>query len=304
MPDINPEKVRVVARDSRFSLLSAALDRRRYLQRRARMKDEGCPSLAIIPNDEIGIEILQFGVYERRLLSMLFDDVLAPFREDFAQKAVLDIGANIGNHSVYLARRFKHVISFEPGAVPSYLLQANLLLNQITNVDVYKIGLSDQEICASLAPSEADNIGSNTVNTDPDASGGEAIELRCGDRLLEGCADLEPIALVKIDVEGHETKALQGLERTLRKDRPIILFETACKNGPSGSDSHLALLRSFDYRNFYTLAKDFPMPHWRSPLIRAVLRATMGTHYVLEKHECFDDRYYNLAIATADQILV
>lgn len=299
----NPETVRVVARESRFSLLSAALGRRRCLRRRTRMKNEGCPSLAIIPNDEIGIEILQFGVYERRLLSMLFDDVLAPFRDDFAQKTVLDIGANIGNHSVYFAHRFKHVISFEPGTVPCHLLQANLLLNRTTNVDVYKIGLSDREMRASLAPSEADNIGSSRVSPSSDACDCEEIELRCGDTVLEKCVDLAPVAVVKIDVEGHEYNALKGLEQTLRRQRPIILFEIPGGSGPCDRESYLALLRSFGYRNFYTLAKDYRLPHWRSPLVRAILRATMGASYVLKKHDYFDGRYYNLAIATADQVL-
>jgi hypothetical protein len=177
-------------------------------------------------------------------------------------------------------------------------------LNDIDNVELHKIGLSDQDMQASLAPREVDNIGSNAVTACADAAGGEAIELRRGDEVLKDVAHLEPIALVKIDVEGHEIEALRGLETMLRAHQPIVLFESMGKHGPNGSDAILRLLSSFGYRNYYTLAKDFPWPQWRAPLIRVVLRAALGARYVLERRENFDDRYYNLAIATADQELI
>jgi FkbM family methyltransferase len=302
MADEETVCVRVVAKDSQARLISDAIGRDRLLRRRARMQALGRPRLAIIPDDEIGIEILQFGIYEERLLSMLFDDVLAPYRADFAGKMALDIGANIGNHSVYLAQQFKRVISFEPGSVAYHLLCANRILNKSYNIEPHQIGLSDQDAQASLVQVQLDNIGSNAVSADA-GTGSETIKLCRGDDLLKSLASPEQIALEKIDVEGHEIEALRGLESTLRAQRPIILFETTGKQGPSGSVAILDLLRSFGYLNFYTLAKDFPFPQWRSPLIRAAIRAAMGARYVLTKRESFDDRYYNLAIATVDQQL-
>ena len=294
---------RIVARDSQLRLLFNALGRRKYLRRRALMHAAKCPRLAIIPDDEIGIEILQFGIYEQILLTMLFDDVLVDFRDDFKRKTVLDIGANIGNHSVYLAQRFKRVVAFEPGSVAFHLLCANRILNSCANIDLHQIGLSDRERPAFLGPVQSDNIGSNAV-TAVGKVGQEVIALRRGDAVLQSLYERDPIALVKIDVEGHEIEALRGLETTLSTHRPIILFETTGKHGPSGSDAVIDLLRTFGYRNFYTLAKDFPFPQWRSSLIRAAVRAAMGARYVLTRRESFDDRYYNLAIATVDQQLV
>ena len=295
---------RTIARDSQLRLLMEALGRRRLLRRRARMRADGHPPLAIIPDDEIGIEILQFGLYERRILSLLFDGVLAPFRERFTQCAALDIGANIGNHAVFLSRRFRRVLAFEPGSVASLMLCANVRLNRAANIEPLAIGLSDRDARAALAPSEADNLGSNTVTTTgAPAEDTEVIELRRGDDVIANYPGLGPIALVKIDVEGHEIKALRGLVETLRAHKPIILFETAGKHGERGSDEILAFLRSVEYRNFYTLAKDLPFPQLRSPAARAAIRALFGARYVLRKWESFDDRFYNLAIATADEEL-
>lgn len=257
---------RIVACDTPFRLISSALGRRHYTRRRARMRAENTPCLAIIPDDEIDIEILQHGVYERHLLSFLFDNVLAPFREEFTGKTALDIGANIGNHSIYFSQRFQQVISFEPGQVASHLLQANLHLNKITNVELHKVGLSDQETQAALMLNEADNPGSNTLHPGTNADGGETIDLRRGDTILKTHANLAPVALVKIDVEGHEAEAVRG----------------------------------FGYKNLYTLAKDLPFPNLRLPLAKAVLSAK----YVLEKCKSLDDRYCNLAIATTDQDLI
>jgi hypothetical protein len=175
-------------------------------------------------------------------------------------------------------------------------------LNNSDNIDPHQVGLSDQDRRASLAPVQADNIGSN-AGTEASVDNSELIVLRRGDSVLQSIIGLEPIAVVKIDVEGHEIEALRGLETTLRKDRPLVLFEISRKHGRSGSDALVQLLRSFGYSNFYTLAKDFPLPRWRSPLIRAALRTAIGARYVLKKRESFDDRYYNLAIATVDQQL-
>lgn len=295
---------RVVARESRLRQILDLLGRGLYACRRSRMRAAKMPRLAIIPDDEIGLEILQFGIYERRLLGLLFDDVFSGFRDRFLEMTVLDIGANIGNHSVYLARRFRRVVAFEPGSVAFHLLCANRSLNGCANIDPYQVGISSHDGQAYLVQVQSDNIGSNAVTGDANAGSAEEIALRRGDGFLESLPGLPPIGLVKIDVEGHEIEALRSLEKTLRAYRPIILFETTGKYGATGSDALVELLRSFGYRNFYTLAKDFPLPRWRSPIFRMVLRLVLGASYVLTSRENFDDRYYNLAIATIEEQLI
>lgn len=295
---------RTIARDSQLRLLSDALDRRRLLRRRARMQTEGHPRLAIIPDDEIGIEILCFGLYERRILSLLFDSVLAPLRDRFSQNVALDVGANIGNHTLFMSSRFRQVLAFEPSDVASLLLRANLRLNRAENVEPFTIGLSDLNALKTLAPKEENNLGSNAITTmGIPVEGAEQVELRRGDDVLAGCRDLGRVALVKIDVEGHEIEVLRGLAKTLSAHQPIILFETSNKYGERGSDEILAFLRSVGYHNFYTLVKDLPFPQWRSLASRAAIRAVFGARYILSRMHSFDDRFYNLAIATVSQEL-
>ncbi len=50
------------------------------------------------------------------------------------------------------------------------------------------------------------------------------LEIRIGDEVLE-TAGVTSVALIKMDIEGYEKPALKGLERTLRRHRPIVEFE-------------------------------------------------------------------------------
>ncbi len=59
-----------------------------------------------IPSDPICREILTSGFYEKELLEGMVSLVKN------ARGVVLDVGANIGNHSLYFSRYFDHVISF------------------------------------------------------------------------------------------------------------------------------------------------------------------------------------------------
>lgn len=262
------------------------------------------PTLAVVPNDEIGIEILQHGLYERELLTLLFDNVLAPYKERFSQCAVLDIGANIGNHTIYFSRRFKRVIAVEPGSTAMHLLQANLLLNRTNNVEAFKLALSDRQAAVAIKPKEDNNLGSTAICNAKAAADDEMVELQQGDvMLMENKCD-DDIGLVKIDVEGHEMEVLRGLEQTLREYKPIVLFETSGKHGPGGSDAILSLLRGFGFQHFYTLARDLPFPRWRAPFARAALRLVFGAKFVLSKPERLEDRYYSFVIATVNEELI
>jgi hypothetical protein len=64
----------------------------------------------------------------------------------------------------------------------------------------------------------------------------------------------DSIDLVKIDVEGHEMRALEGMADLLRRDRPIILTEAneywLRTNGRTSADEYVAYLNGLGYRVF------------------------------------------------------
>ena len=120
----------------------------------------------------------------------------------------VDIGANIGNHAIYISRFTKapKIIVFEPNPTAISILKKNLALNHCKNVDTRFLG-GRWELGKPL---EARNARCKQpwrhLLLRRQVRGIEAIH---GDSLLLN----EPIAFIKIDVEGMEVEALSGCMR-------------------------------------------------------------------------------------------
>lgn len=130
------------------------------------------------------------------------------------EKIALDIGANIGTHSLVLSRYFDKVYSFEPLFYD--VLQKNMDINGISNVQVIPKGLSDIHGEATIKRDNF-NAGASYITSDGDSS----INL---DK-LDNFTFNKPIALMKIDVEGHELEVIRGGLETIRKHKPVIIIE-------------------------------------------------------------------------------
>jgi len=200
------------------------------------------PTFWTMPHDPICREILLNGFYEREILRGMC--ALAPDKSG----TVLDVGANMGNHTIYFSREFARVISFEPVPRNCWLLQANLHLNDIRNVTLIQKGLSSERGTLHFR-----TIATNTNSAVADASRGDAdhdvsAEIVPGDEALADRSDR--IVLIKVDVEGDEPKVLQGLAKTITTHRPLIFFEAL--SAPACDESK-RVLEELGYRNFYLL---------------------------------------------------
>lgn len=133
----------------------------------------------------------------------------------------VDVGANVGNHTIFVSKFLDapQIIVFEPNPVAIAILRINLALNQCLNVDTQYLGiaLGSTDIRQRLREQHPDNLGGVNLVTDPDGD----VHTVPGDSLLAS----EPIAFVKIDVEGMEMEVLQGLERTISRWRPNLFIE-------------------------------------------------------------------------------
>lgn len=124
---------------------------------------------------------------------------------------VIDVGANAGAFTVPLSRVAGEVIAFEPIPETADLLDHNLKQNDIKNVKVFRIGLSDK----------ACNMGAER-NPDPGST-----SLTQGDEITVVTLNMISCnpSLIKIDVEGMEELVLRGAQDTLRWKRPVVFFE-------------------------------------------------------------------------------
>jgi len=168
------------------------------------------------PSTWIGAKIIYTGDYEPSLKKI--------FRSLIKEgDHVLDIGANIGFHTLYFAELVGPsgiVTAFEPVLVNYKALSTNIAINEVQNIIAKNIALGIEN--------ETINIRADENSTNPgaynlfDKEGNVVIECRIGDEVV---MDNENVDFIKIDVEGYETFVLEGLMTTITKQRPIIIFE-------------------------------------------------------------------------------
>ncbi len=158
------------------------------------------------------------GVNEARVLRLLLD-LLKP------QDTVFDIGANIGTHTVFFAKKIGplgRVISFEPDKTIAKALESHVSLNGLENVIVMQIALGNREYEGDLFVDKKIGIGSTSlIPSEGKILSGKATIAR-GDRIVADKALPIPKA-VKIDVEGYEIDVLEGLEKTLQHNDCLYL---------------------------------------------------------------------------------
>lgn len=137
------------------------------------------------------------------------------------EAVILDIGANIGNHTIYwgVERHAKKIYSFEPLKGSYGILLKNIELNDLQNKVVpYNFGLSDEETSASVKTFLSSNIGGTSFQKD----GKGQFKFRT----LDSLEFSEKIDLIKIDVEWHEFEVLMGAVKTINKHKPVIAIES------------------------------------------------------------------------------
>ena len=138
---------------------------------------------------------------------------------------VIDLGANIGSHSILLSRLVSEgkVFSFEPQSLTFSLLQNNLLLNLCKNVFAYKFAISDTElktVSMEVTSYSGASINNGEVSISQNATNGD---LTISKRLDD--LDLPPIKFIKIDIQGSEVGALNGAKKTIARYRPTMFVE-------------------------------------------------------------------------------
>ena len=219
-----------------------------YLRKRNAIHLARHPQLACFAYDLISTAIFVDGQFEASELDFLREKV---FPQLDRTGICLDIGANIGNHSLDFARSFAKVYAFEPNPSTFQLLRYNAGL--VAGVEALNFGLSSAPRWVS-AHQVAGNIGaSHITGSGADSVAGEmTFEVRRLDDLDEVRA-ADRIAFMKVDVEGHELQCLVGAEATLKKHRPVVVLEVLAAEIENGKSPAVEFLRSIGYDHIYDL---------------------------------------------------
>ncbi|MGA9652062.1 FkbM family methyltransferase [Pedobacter sp.] len=163
----------------------------------------------------IGGKIAYTGEYERDL-KKVFKFIIKEGDH------VLDVGANIGFHTLYFAEltgKKGSVTAFEPVPHNYQALKTNIKLNNYANIITHNIALSnkDEQFCIK-ADIQSTNPGAyNLFEQNGD------ISIKCG--IGDAVIGSQRVDFIKIDVEGYESFVLDGLLETIKKNKPKIIFE-------------------------------------------------------------------------------
>lgn len=249
----------------------------------------GMPQVAVYAFDHVGRAVSQWGRYEREELELLMQALQGQVDRG---GVCLDIGANIGNHALFFAGHFAEVLAFEPNPRTFALLQFNAALKD--NVRCFGFGLSDAAGSAQLTV-PAGNAGMATLHGD--AVSGQAVACR-----LERADDLPAlqgrrVALVKIDVEGHEAGVLRGAAALLARDRPVVVFEqTAHDVRADGGSAVTDLLRAAGYTRLWTMEAQ---PSGGPRALTLLRRLLFGESIRLVETATLAPRFHSMVVALA-----
>jgi FkbM family methyltransferase len=257
--------------------------------------------LVVFSFDFIGHYINLDGVFEKGELDTVFA-WLATSKNSFDGVAI-DIGANIGNHSLYFSDYYESVYSFEPNPRTFQVLRINAQL--ANNVKCFDFGISSESRSAHLNV-YANNIGHANVAVEATA---ETVPIKLS--TLDAAIDPEvKVKLLKIDVEGHEYDAILGCKAVIEANKPIILFEQLLPEFTNGSSQVISLLKTLGYSRFASVKKATRKLRTENVLLKPIFSLLnalpigksylFGTSWTIQTESEFRAADYPLIIAIPD----
>jgi FkbM family methyltransferase len=156
----------------------------------------------------------------------------------------IDVGANIGSYSLLVSRISGcECLAFEPSEETYLRLNINISLNNLQNkITVYKCAVGEKNSIINFSR------GLDTVNHI--ISENEVIDshIEVEVRTLDSILDLRRPAVMKIDVEGYESKVLLGAENLLQSDLlNVVIMEINGSESRYGFDECNLMERMLDF---------------------------------------------------------
>ena len=165
--------------------------------------------------------VYYFGAYSKSELKLFQDFV--PLSNN--KPIFVDIGANIGHHTLFVSSIAYNVHSFEPFPLVSTKLRQKIHDNNIKNVFLHQVGLGRKREIKDFYPPPTCNTGTGSFILGWNESN-EVVKLQIeiGDEYFNNYG-ISKVDFIKIDVEGFEVDVIRGLTKTIHSNTPICFFE-------------------------------------------------------------------------------
>lgn len=214
-------------------------------------------SISGLENDYLYKAAVESGINESHFVELV-TKILKP------GDVVLDLGGNIGTHSLFMSNLVLdsgRVITFEPQSLTYSILQNNVLLNNRKNIYTYKFACSDRDFeTISMQPFNfvGDSINNGALRVDLNGSAGDLALTRAIDSF-----NFEKLNFIKMDIQGSEVKALTGAKKTISKHKPYMFIEIEQQHLLAMNTSAkelIELILSLGY-SLYRINNSYPCDH-------------------------------------------
>lgn len=222
--------------------------------------------ITFFKDDYIGRKIRQQGIYEQSVLRFL-----VPLLERMKGPVVLDIGANIGNHTLALSTSSSAIYAFEPTPEIFRLLSENIAQNNLAGVRAINKGLSDHNGQASIHIHRSGNLGATSLYQRAEGTEEMTVDLVRGDDIVAELG-IEQVDFIKLDVEGHEPNVLNGLAGTLARCRPLIMMEWNDEETASRIVAEKLFGKLFADYDCFVLGNNRDPAYWEGRILARVRR--------------------------------
>tara|TARA_B100000686_G_C16775830_1_gene968395 strand:- start:1986 stop:2738 length:753 start_codon:yes stop_codon:yes gene_type:complete len=224
---------------------------------------------------------------KHQLKKRIIRSINAPLEEELQivqelcsdDKISLDVGVFRGVYSYLLSKHSLEVVGFEANPIMFKYLDRNLT-SIIKNFKLHNLALSNKEGDVELKiPLRKKSFfkmnfedyyegGAATIDAENDLGGKEIHIINVKKAKLDSFQFNSKVGFIKIDVEGHEQKVLEGSVKILEKDVPNLLVEIEKRHRKLSPDYTISFLREIGYKSFVfnkgslievKTYKDFPL---------------------------------------------
>lgn len=217
----------------------------------------------VFENDALGKVLQTKGDFEPHFLQIV-GQIVRP------GDLCIDLGANLGYHSVTLARLTGPngvVLAFEPQRIIFQQLCGNAFLNDLRNIHIFNAAVGAEDGMIEMDAVNYDhkevNIGCTKVG-----HGGDSVNMMRLDSLK-----LESVRFIKLDIQGCEERFLDGAAATIAKSRPVMFVEIEeylLRCFGSSSEQLMNRLLAMNYV-LVRILNDYPCDHLAVPAEQAHL---------------------------------
>lgn len=185
------------------------------------------------PNSDIARTVRLNGAFEETEI----DIAAALYSALYYGRCIVDVGANVGLHSMAWAR-LAPVVALEPAPRTYTRLEANVVANGLED----RISMVRKAVGNTLGEAEFFVAEDSAYSSLKDTG-----RKRISERVRVPCTTLDlllsdlpsAVGLLKVDVEGFERSVIAGATELLRRDRPVLFVEiyggTASNPDPEGT---------------------------------------------------------------------